>query len=73
MVTWKDQPNRTGKELRTLGGVAAGELFEIDATSYVDGDGTHCFMIEKESTNAVLYESRETPGGGPALPREVAS
>jgi hypothetical protein len=70
-ATWNNQPDRAGQELRMVGDVAAGELVEIHATEFVDGDGAYCFMIETESKNAVLYESRETPGGGPALALQV--
>ena len=74
MVRWKDQPNRTGKELRTLRGVAAGELLEIDATSVVCRRRWHSLLHDREGVHerGALRVARD-PRAAPALPREVAS
>jgi Calcineurin-like phosphoesterase/Iron/zinc purple acid phosphatase-like protein C len=72
-ATWNNQPDRHGaKDLLSLGSVAVGQTVEIDATQFVDGDGTYCFMVEADSDDSVIYNSREAASGQPTMVLDLA-
>ena len=81
-TNWNNAPLISGTALGSAGAVDVGQWVEFDVISVITGDGTFSFGLQNNSSNDVLYHSKETAtttlrpelviqtsgGGGPAAP-----
>jgi hypothetical protein len=58
-VNWNTAPVADASSLGTLGAVAAGNWYEVDVTSLVNGDGTFSLKVNSNSTDGAYYSSKE--------------
>lgn len=58
-LTWSNAPDMGGAELSSVGTVSVGEWIEFDVTAAIGGDGAHSFGLLSNSSNSVLYSSKE--------------
>ena len=61
-VTWNSAP-APGAQVGSLGAVATGTWYEVDVSSYVNGDGTFSFSVTSTSNNGADYVSKEGAAG----------
>jgi hypothetical protein len=58
-VTWNTAPAISGAPLGALGSVVAGNWYEVNVTSAIQGDGVFSFRLTSNSTNGANYSSKE--------------
>lgn len=61
-VTWSNAPKTTGTPLPAAGKVDEGAWAEFDITQLVSGNGTLSVLIDSQSSDTVIYDSRERSG-----------
>jgi chitodextrinase len=67
-VNWNNAPTADTVSFTTLGGVAAGNWYEVDVSSLVTGDGTFSLKMVSTSSDGAYYTSKEgTAGFAPQL------
>ncbi len=67
-VNWNTAPLADTNSLATLGAVAAGNWYEVDVSSLVNGDGTYSFKVSSTSADGAYYSTKEgTAGFAPQL------
>ena len=62
-VTWSDAPSPSGLPLDSVGAVDVGVWVEWDVTAAIIGNGSVAFALVSDSTNSILFDSRENPSG----------
>ena len=67
-VTWNTQPGLLSGAVDNKGAFGTNTWVEYDVTSLVSGDGTYTFALVADSTDGVMFSSRE----GTAPPQLVA-
>ena len=58
-ITLANAPKIAGTPLATLGAVQRNSWVEFDVTTAITGDGTYSFGLLTNSTNSVIYSSKE--------------
>ncbi len=58
-ITLANAPAITGNPIATLGAVQRNTWVEFDVTAAITGDGTYSFGLLTNSTNSVIYSSKE--------------
>ena len=58
-LVWDNAPAITGTALSTLGSVSSGQMYDLDVTAAVTGNGVYSFAINNTSSNAAMYSSKE--------------
>ena len=67
-VTWNNAPAADATSFATLGSTSAGNWYEVDVTSLVNGDGPVSIRVTSPSSNGADYTSKEgTAGFAPQL------
>ncbi len=59
VITWNNAPPIAGPPVGDLGATVLGTWVELDVSSAVTGNGTHCFGIQSGSSNSAIYSSRQ--------------
>ncbi len=62
-VSWSDTPTLQGGPLDSVGAVESGAWVEWDVTAAINGNGSFGFALVSDSTNSVLFDSRESSSG----------
>ncbi|GAA0207815.1 hypothetical protein GCM10010492_01750 [Saccharothrix mutabilis subsp. mutabilis] len=70
-VTYANQPAIDGATLGSLGSVAQNAWYEVDVTSYVNGNGTFSIGVTSASSDGADYDSRES--GSTTAPQLVVT
>jgi hypothetical protein len=58
-ITWNNRPSRTSGALDNKGALSAGIWVEYNVTSAVTGNGTFSFVLAADSTDGVVFSSRQ--------------
>jgi hypothetical protein len=58
-ITWNNRPSRTSGALDNKGALSAGIWVEYNVTSAVTGNGTFSFVLAADSTDGVIFSSRQ--------------
>jgi hypothetical protein len=66
-ITYNNRPFIDGPALDSLGKVLAGNAYEFDVTSVIDGNGTYSFAITSDNSDGADYRSREDLTNPPVL------
>ncbi|HEX3049478.1 MAG TPA: DNRLRE domain-containing protein [Aggregatilineaceae bacterium] len=72
-LTWNNAPLMSGTPLGILPAVVTGTWVELDVSAVVTGNGTYSFGLTTDSSNSVLYNSKEALQDRPELVLEVNS
>ena len=62
-VTWNTAPAADTEILANLGKVVAGNWYEVDVTSFVNGDGTYGLRVNSTNADGASYSSKEGAAG----------
>jgi len=62
-VTWNTAPAAGSTAAATLGGVTAGNWYEVNLSNAITGDGTYTFRIRSTSADGADYSSRQAAAG----------
>jgi hypothetical protein len=67
-VTWSNAPSAQPGAVASLGAVAAGNWYELNVASVVQGDGVYSFRMRSTNGDGADYSSKEAgPGVAPQL------
>ncbi|GAA1293649.1 hypothetical protein Psi02_42830 [Planotetraspora silvatica] len=66
-VTWASQPAIDGATLGSVGSVVRNTWYEVDVTSYVQGNGTFSIGVTSSSSDGADFDSRESGSTAPQL------
>ncbi|MET9400716.1 DNRLRE domain-containing protein [Kitasatospora sp. NPDC002965] len=66
-LTWNNQPAVDGPVLGSIGSVSRNAWYEVDVTSYVQGNGTFAIGVTSASSDGADYDSRESGSTAPQL------
>ncbi|HLO28627.1 MAG TPA: DNRLRE domain-containing protein [Anaerolineales bacterium] len=58
-ITWNKRPARTGSVLDNKGSISSATWVEYNVTSLVKGNGTFSFVLAADSSDAVVFSSRQ--------------
>ena len=58
-IAWNNRPSRTSGALDNKGAISAGTWVEYNVTSAVTGNGTVSFVLAADSTDGVVFSSRQ--------------
>ena len=58
-ITWNNRPSRTSNGLDNKGTISSGTWVEYNVTSVVTGNGTFSFVLAADSTDGVVFSSRQ--------------
>jgi hypothetical protein len=62
-VNWNTAPAADAAVVGSLKKVVAGNWYEVDVTSLVNGDGTYSFKVISTSSDGAYYSTREDMAG----------
>jgi hypothetical protein len=58
-LIWNNAPAIAGSALHAAGAVTSGQIAEFDVTAAITGNGVFSFAITSNSSNSVIYSSKE--------------
>ena len=71
-VTWQSAP-ALGAKVGSLAAVAAGNVYTVDVTAAIKGDGIYSFRLTNTSADKAVYNSVESASHQPSLELAVES